>query len=290
MEHLRAFALVHHLKDIADGIRHVPEDLESEGSAQKIREQGFAVTFSSAKDLRELQDYFVNTAFVRDLELAEAAGGREETGGAPAAGTEATATGAALAAQAGNGQEAAKNSHQNFISVDVVKLDKLMDLMGEMVIAEAMVAQNPDLEGLELNRFHKSARQLRKITGEMQDMVMAIRMVPLSATFHKMHRIVRDMSRQLEKEVTLTLSGEGTEVDKNIIEHISDPLMHLIRNAVDHGIEPPAEREAAGKPRMGQVLLTARNAGSDILVTVKDDGRGLDREKILKRQAGWACW
>ncbi|MGE5631533.1 MAG: hypothetical protein ACM3TR_10605 [Caulobacteraceae bacterium] len=112
-----------------------------------------------------------------------------------------------------------------------------MDLVREMVIAEAMVTQNPDLNGLELHNFQKAARQLKKITDELQDMVMAVRMLPISATFHKMHRIVRDMCKKLNKEVKLELIGEETEVDKNIIEHISDPLMHLIRNSIDHDIE-----------------------------------------------------
>jgi len=158
-----------------------------------------------------------------------------------------------------------------------------MDLVGEMVIAEAMVVQNPDLNGLVLNNFQKAARQLHKITGEMQDMVMAIRMVPVATTFQKMHRIVRDMSKKLGKEVQLRLLGEETEVDKNIIEHISDPLMHLIRNSIDHGIEAPEDRLANGKPKAGMITLEARNAGSDVLIIVRDDGKGLNRDKILRR-------
>jgi len=169
------------------------------------------------------------------------------------------------------------------ISVNVHKLDRLMDLVGEMVIAEAMVIQNPDLKGLELNSFQKAARQLSKITSEIQDMVMSIRMVPLSTTFHKMHRIVRDMSKKLGKEVDLEIIGEETEVDKNIIEHISDPLMHLVRNAIDHGIETCEERIANGKTRNGIITLEAKNSGSDVLIIVKDDGKGLDREKIISK-------
>jgi two-component system chemotaxis sensor kinase CheA len=185
--------------------------------------------------------------------------------------------------QASSIQNENKSAHQSIISVDVTKLDKLMDLMGEMVIAEAMVTQNPELQSLKLNSFYKAARQLQKITSEMQDMIMSIRMVPLSATFQKMHRIVRDMSRKLNKEVQLKLIGEETEVDKNIIEHISDPLMHLVRNSIDHGIEMADERAAAGKPREGHVTLEAQNAGSDVLVIVRDDGKGLNKEKILKK-------
>ena len=173
----------------------------------------------------------------------------------------------------------AKSSQsQSIISVSVAKLDKLMELIGEMVIAEAMVVQNPDLKGLELENFQKAARQLNKITVEMQDMVMSIRMVPLSATFNKMHRVVRDMCKKLNKEVKLEIIGDTTEVDKNIIEHISDPLMHIVRNAIDHGIESAQERMVKGKDRTGVVTLEAKNEGGDVLIIVRDDDK--DREVL----------
>lgn len=158
-----------------------------------------------------------------------------------------------------------------------------LDLLGEMVISEAMVIHNPDLQGLELENFNKAAMQLHKITSELQDIVMSIRMVPLSNTFHKMHRIVRDMSKKLNKDVQLELVGEETEVDKNIIEHISDPLMHLVRNAIDHGIEQVEERVASGKSKTGKIYLEAKNVGGDVLISIRDDGKGLSKEKILTR-------
>ena len=173
--------------------------------------------------------------------------------------------------------------HQNIISVNVTKLDKLMDLVGELVISEAMVTQNPDIAGLTLDNFQKAARQHRKIISELQDVAMSIRMIPLSATLQRINRIVRDMSRKLSKEVRLEITGEETEVDKNIIERISDPLMHLVRNSVDHGIEPAEERKKKGKPEAGTITIEAKNAGGDVLIIVKDDGRGLDKEKILKK-------
>lgn len=139
-----------------------------------------------------------------------------------------------------------------------------------------MVVHNPDLNGLKLNNFQKAARQLHKITGEMQDIVMSIRMVPLAATFNKMQRLLRDMSKKLEKDIHVEFSGEETEVDKNIIEHISDPLMHLIRKSIDHGIEPPEDRQAKGKPQTGNITLEAKNAGSEVLIIVKDDGKGTE--------------
>ncbi|WP_164821241.1 chemotaxis protein CheA [Paenibacillus koleovorans] len=171
----------------------------------------------------------------------------------------------------------------SIISVNVGKLDKLMDLVGEMVIAEAMVTQNNELDGLELEQFHKAARHLRKITKEVQDIVMSVRMVPLTATFHKMQRIVRDMGKKLDKDIRLEMFGEATEVDKTIMERISDPIMHLVRNSIDHGIEPPAERLAAGKPAAGTVTLEANHAGSDVLIIVRDDGRGLNKAKLLRK-------
>ena len=274
MENIRAYAIVHHLKDIVEEFHYYPEDiLENTKSIEVIREQGFRIVLRTEKSPYELHNFFTGTAYVCDVEL-------NETGADKPVSQEIKP---ALPGKAKPPVTDSSSFNQGIISVDVMKLDKLMDLMGEMVIAEAMVTQNPDLQNLELSNFNKAARQLHKITGEMQDMIMSIRMVPLTATFHKMNRIVRDMSRKLEKEVELKLVGADTEVDKNIIEHISDPLMHLVRNAVDHGIEASGERIAFGKPEAGQITLEARNAGSDVLVTVRDDGRGLNKERILNK-------
>lgn len=289
MENIRAFSIIHNLKDITEDFFHIPEDIiENTDSVQAIRENGFIITLRTDRSLQELHEFFSRVAFVRNMELNELSDSQlSERFAAPQgiAVQEAPIIIPKLPdrEQMEQVQAESRNSHQSIISVDVVKLDKLMDLMGEMVIAEAMVTQNPELKVLQLNSFFKAARQLRKITGEMQDMVMSIRMVPLSASFHKMHRIVRDMSRKLGKEVELTLAGEGTEVDKNIIEHISDPLMHLVRNAVDHGIEAPDVRTAAGKPKTGQITLEAKNAGSDVLIIVRDDGKGINKEQILQK-------
>ncbi len=289
MENIRAFAIINSLKDIVDNFNYLPEDIiDNPGSAQEIRENGFKITLQTKISPSELHEFFMKSSCVSDVELHEYADKQKQdlpdlNGAAPQKESRVKTPEPQEREQADPVQTENKSSHQNIISVDVVKLDKLMDLMGEMVIAEAMVTQNPELMALQLNSFEKAARQLRKITGEMQDTVMAIRMVPLTTTFHKMHRIVRDMSRKLGKKVELTLIGEGTEVDKNIIEHISDPLMHLVRNAVDHGIEMPEERVNAGKSEVGQITLEAKNAGSDVLILVRDDGSGLNKAKILKK-------
>ena len=127
------------------------------------------------------------------------------------------------------------------------KLDLLMEIVGEIVITERTVTRNPDVVDLHLERFEKSSRQLSKLTKELQDIVMSIRMVPVSTTFRKMERIVRDMAEKINKKANLTIIGEETELDKNILDQLSDPLMHLIRNAMDHGIEPEADRIKTGK-------------------------------------------
>lgn len=288
MENIRAFTIAHNLKNSVQELSYTPHDIiENPDSARMIREQGFRIVLRSDKDLEEVRELFSSAMFVRTLELRELSEGelQGQLGDRQSLQQQEAVKDSVLQAQeqTERGPVEIRSAHQGIISVDVVKLDKLMDLMGEMVIAEAMVTQNPELKSLKLNSFYKAARQLQKITSEMQDMVMSIRMVPLSATFHKMQRIVRDMGRKLSKDVELTLIGENTEVDKNIIEHISDPLMHLVRNAIDHGIEAAKERAASGKPLVGQITLEAQTAGSDVLITVRDDGKGLNKDAILRK-------
>lgn len=178
-----------------------------------------------------------------------------------------------------------KSEKTTFISVDVNKMDMLMDLIGELVIAESVVLQNPDLKvpGLKLDNFNKAAGQMTKIATDLQNVIMSMRMMPLTNTFQKMNRIVFDVSRKLGKDVEFEMIGENTEVDKNIIEHISDPLMHLVRNSVDHGIETSEERIAAGKSAKGKVTLSAKTESGKVWISVQDNGTGLDREKILAK-------
>lgn len=289
MENVRAFTVAHHLKDLAEDIEYYPPDIIADAaSAEVIRKEGFQLLFSSERSMDELREFFMQTAFLSRLELEEYEVEPVEE--------QPEAKGPPRQIVLDDGPEPAVSipekvertpppatSKQSIISVNVAKLDKLMDLVGELVITQAMVTQNPELTALLPDSFYKSARQLQKITDELQDTVMSIRMVPLGPTFHKMNRIVRDAGKTLAKDVALSIVGEETEVDKNIIEHISDPLMHLIRNSLDHGIEPASERKAAGKPEQGTILLEAKNSGGDVWIIVKDDGRGLDRAKILQK-------
>ena len=178
-----------------------------------------------------------------------------------------------------------KGEKASFISVHVSKMDQLMDLIGELVISESVVLQNSDLKvpGLNLDNFNKAAAQLASISTDLQNVIMSMRMVPLTNTFQKMNRIVFDVSRKLGKDIEFVMVGENTEVDKNIIEHISDPLMHLVRNSVDHGIESNEDRAAKGKTEKGKVTLSARTEAGKVWISVEDNGTGLDREKIIAK-------
>ena len=169
------------------------------------------------------------------------------------------------------------------IRVDIDKLDKMLDLVGELVIAESMVANNQDLDMLKNDRFGKAVLQLDKISREIQEVAMSMRMIPLAGVFRKMVRLVRDLAQKANKQVDLEIIGEDTEVDKTIIEQISDPLVHLIRNAVDHGLETPAERLAVGKPEVGRVTIEAKHSAGEVWITVEDDGKGLNRDKIFQK-------
>jgi len=295
MENIRAYSVIHNLKEIASDLSYIPNDVaENDDSIIAIRKNGFCINFKSDYTYEKVREFLSHTIFLKELLLDS----DEETTEkivvsevVPETVIEKVTENAPVQIVVEEKvktpvvKETVKNSstQQNIISVSVAKMDILMDLVGEMVIAESMVLQNPDLAGLELNNFTKAARQLKKITDEMQDMVMSIRMVPLLATFYKMQRLVRDMSQKLNKEVQLKILGEGTEVDKNIIEHISDPIMHLVRNAIDHGIESPEDRVAKGKKSEGTITLEAKNAGNDVLIIVKDDGMGLDKKKIYDK-------
>ncbi|MFW8600256.1 chemotaxis protein CheW [Desulfobacterota bacterium M19] len=169
------------------------------------------------------------------------------------------------------------------IRVDLEKLDNLINLIGEIVIAENMVIHSPDLHNLELDNFNKAAGHLSKIVRELQEMAMIIRMLPISGLFRRMMRLVRDLSRKSGKKVELQLEGEDTEVDKTVIEKITDPLVHLIRNSLDHGIGTPEERAAVGKPEVGVLRLEARHEEGEVQITISDDGRGMDRKKLIAK-------
>ncbi len=313
MENVRAYTVIHNIQSYCTNIKHEPEDIIDEAATEVIRKNGFRFSFSTDKSYEEVSKELCGTVFLKAIDIEEVSSNQKpekkeepaaENGVKPEKEVSKTSEkktesqpakeAPAKTQEAPAPKKASQNAPsaaaqkkpaptQHMISVNIGKLDQLLNLMGELVIAEAMTTQNPDLEGLDLENFNKSARQLRKIINDVQDTVMSMRMVSLSTTFFKMNRIVRDMCKNLGKDVQLEVVGEETEVDKNIIEHLSDPLMHIIRNSVDHGIEMPDERKAIGKPEKGTVLLEARNAGGEVIIIVKDDGQGLDTQKIFNK-------
>lgn len=301
MENIRCFTVLHKLAEIAEILYNEPEDILNDPNATDIiRQQGFRIYFKTSKTQEEISDFFNETIFLESMKLEqypdektllEQCNRPEEKEERPGEYAfmeppeEVKTEGTEYQEPEGTDQKKeVKAGHKvNLISVDVSKLDKLMDLVGELVISESMVTNNQAAAGIDQDDFHKAVRQHRKRISDLQDVVMSIRMVPLAPTLNKMNRIVRDMSRKLDKKAELEIIGENTEVDKNIIEHIGDPLMHIIRNSMDHGLEDEEERKKAYKNPVGKITIEAKNMGGDVLINVTDDGRGLNRQKILER-------
>lgn len=320
---VHAYKAVYALKEIAEDMIYSPEDIISdEGCVEEIFENGFNIllqTQSKEADIREIikEGYDVKKVDVLECTEAEYKQGFDdeeepvikidlessvEEIEAKAERTQeqimAEAKSKALvpgdfviqSKEPGKAKKLAKDKPKKsekatFINVDVAKMDQLMDLIGELVISQSVVLQNPDLKipGLNLDNFNKSAAQMVKISTDLQNVIMSMRMVPLTNTFQKMNRIVFDVSRKLGKDIEFVMVGETTEVDKNIVEHISDPLMHLVRNSVDHGIEMPEDRAAAGKTERAKVTLSAKTESGKVWITVEDNGKGLDRQQILNK-------
>ena len=293
MENLRAFMLLTAVKDYCSDFVSAPENVETDGSTSElIADQGFFIWFRTAGERDSSIPAVQGAGSVRSYQSVdakaeppkqEAAPAPQPAGAAPAAQAPApSAEPAKPAAPApAGGQQHAKES---LISVNLSKLDQLMAVVSEIVITESMVTASHDLKGLRLDNFTKSARELRKLTDDLQDVSMSLRMVPVSNTFQKMNRIVRDMSKKLGKRAKLTLIGEDTEVDKTIVDSISDPIMHIVRNSMDHGLEEnEADRIAAGKDPVGEIILSARHTGSEVIIEIKDDGQGANIQAVLNK-------
>ncbi|MCR2024283.1 chemotaxis protein CheA [Anaerotruncus colihominis] len=290
MENIRAFMLVSQLKDLCTDLTTIPANPENDASCcTEIIKNGFEIIFKPLVPISEIFQVVESSVNVKNYTVLHdepappPAAAAAEPAQAPAKAAAAPAKPAAAAPSAPKPSDALPKTKQSLVSVNQAKLDQLMDLVGELVTTESMVVSNPDLKGLRLDNFNKSTRELHKLTDELQDVVMSIRMVPLSGIFQKMNRIVRDMSKKLDKQVELVTEGGDTEVDKTINEAIGDPFMHMIRNSMDHGIEPIEERRAKGKPDVGRITMIAKNIGSEIVITIADDGAGLNPEVLLRK-------
>lgn len=303
MENLRALMLLNSVKEEAEVLEYIPSDIESnQDSSNVIIDHGFIITFRAHDNdavLRmigesiNIQSYETISNDHKNEKKAEEAAAAAAAA-APAAPAEAAKPEqkAAPAPEkkklenkpAENKAPTGGSGKQSLISVNLLKLDQLHDIVGEIITTESMVVSNPELDGMRLESFSKAARELKKLTTDLQDTVMSIRMVPLTGTFQKMNRIVRDMKVKLGKDAELKIEGDTTEVDKSIVDNLNDPLMHLVRNCMDHGIEDTSdERIAQGKPAKATVTLSATNSSGEVIITVADDGRGIDTEKVLRK-------
>ena len=195
----------------------------------------------------------------------------------------ATGTHRATAAGSNGGRGQQHSGAASSVKVDTQKLDSLVDLIGEMVIAQAQVVQDRNVQLIQSQHLARNLAQLRRITNELQRTGMSLRMVPIRATFQKMVRLVRDLAAKEGKQIELKMFGEDTELDRTIVEQLNDPLVHMVRNSVDHGIEKPDIRKAKGKPEQGQVTLRAFHQGGNIVIQVQDDGAGLSQDRILAK-------
>jgi two-component system chemotaxis sensor kinase CheA len=169
------------------------------------------------------------------------------------------------------------------VRVRTDRLDRLIDIVGELVIAQSMLAQDSTVQQGIHHDLSRKISHAGKIVRELQDLSMGMRMIPLRNTFQKMARLVRDLAQKIGKQVEFVTDGEDTEIDRNMVDLIADPLVHMVRNAIDHGIELPADREKAGKNRVGRVRLAAYNSGGDVVVELTDDGAGIDRDVIVAK-------
>ena len=315
MENLRAVMLVNSVTELCpeDSFAYQPADLQNDpNAAARIIDDGFLLRFRTPEDREHAVHAVTGAGFVKSyLSTDEAetppepapepepqpAPEPEPEAQAPAPAPEpapfqpappqpAPAAPQPSAPPAPQSSPTGQNAphRESLISVNLSKLDELAAVVGEIVITESMVTASPDLKGLKLDAFTKSARQLRKLTDQLQDVSMSLRMVPVSGTFQKMHRIVRDMCKKLGKQAQLVLEGEDTEVDKTIVDSIGDPIMHIVRNSMDHGIEETAEeRVAAGKDPVGTIVLSARHTGSEVIIEVQDDGQGVNYDAVLRK-------
>jgi len=309
----RSYMVMNALDELGDVIKSIPpaEDLE-----QEKFERSFEVVLVSSAEEKAIQEAVTNISevekaetFVIDLNAkpapasapaaqpAPAPAAQPASAPAPAASTPANAPAPAIskppaakppaaskaASGGGGGGGSAKKSHASqSVRVDIEKLDTLMNLMGELVINKVRLEQIGQTH--RLSELTETLEQMDRVTTDLQNIVMKVRMVPVSQVFNRFPRMVRDVTKELNKEINLTIEGEETELDRTVIDEIGDPIMHLLRNSLDHGVEMPDERVAKGKPRVGEVGLIARHEGNNVVIMVTDDGKGINAD-VIRRKA-----
>ena len=293
----RSYMVMNALDEISDVIKSVPpaEDLE-----QEKFDHSFDVIIVSDADAKAIEsavsaisEITVANVTEFDPEKAAAPAAPAAPAAAPAAASAPAAPAAAPAAKAApapakkaDAKPAAKDAKKTHmggqsVRVDIEKLDTLMNLVGELVTNKVRLEQIGMTH--RLTDLTETLEQMDRVTTDLQSVVMKVRMVPVSQVFNRFPRMVRDLTKELNKEINLTIEGEDTELDRTVIDEIGDPLMHLLRNSLDHGVEHPDEREAKGKPRTGEVGLIARHEGNNVVIMVTDDGSGINADKIRNK-------
>ncbi|MBR2207964.1 MAG: chemotaxis protein CheA [Synergistaceae bacterium] len=295
----RAYMVVNRLEELGEIYKAIPSTEALEKEEFEFDFQIFVATTASAEDVKTTLEKIgdVQTAEVKELKVEDVAAAAPApeaaapaaqaaqpeapaASAAPAPAPEAPKPAAAPAAAAAPAKKDAKKAAQT-VRVDIGRLDKLMNLVGELVISRARIERL--VQEARLRQFDETLSQLGRISGDIQELVTKLRMVPVSFTFDRFPRLIRDLSKTLNKNVELVLEGEDTELDRTVIDEIGDPMVHLIRNSMDHGIEHPDERKALGKPEKGILKIAAYQEGSGVVIEVSDDGAGIDPERVKQK-------
>lgn len=302
----RSYMVMNSLDEVGEVLRSIPgaEELE-----QEHFENSFEVLMVSDAEEAAIKEAVMNVSEVEnavvdilDPDAKPAAAAPAPAASAPAPAAAAPAAPAAPAnapaapkpsapankpaaakpaAPAAGGGDKKKSHASQSVRVDIDKLDILMNLMGELVINKVRIEQIGQTH--RIAELTETLEQMDRVTTDLQNIVMKVRMVPVSQVFNRFPRMVRDITKELNKEINLTIEGEETELDRTVIDEIGDPIMHLLRNSLDHGVEMPDERVAKGKPRVGEVGLIARHEGNNVVIMVTDDGAGIDADKIRRK-------
>lgn len=288
----RSYMVMNALDELGDVIKSVPpaEDLE-----QEKFDHTFDVLLITAAEVKDVEEALESISEIEKVSVnvvdAEAKAGEKATPAEapkaaeakPQAKAPVKTPAKAPAKKEASKKDAAHHKHQSqSVRVDIDKLDTLMNLMGELVINKVRLEQIGQTH--RLAELTETLEQMDRVTTDLQNIVMKVRMVPVSAVFNRFPRMVRDVSKELNKEINLTIEGEETELDRTVIDEIGDPIMHLLRNSLDHGVEHPDDREAKGKPRTGEVGLIARHEGNNVVIMVTDDGAGINAD-VIRRKA-----
>lgn len=278
----RSYMVMNALDELGDVIKSIPctEDLE-----QEKFDHSFSVVVVTDSDAKAVENTLLSISEIEKVEIHAVELPEKQEQAAPKAATSKAAAPKAAAAKPEAKKAPAhdkKNHAGQSVRVDIDKLDTLMNLVGELVINKVRLEQIGTTH--RLTELTETLEQMDRVTTDLQSVVMKVRMVPVGQVFNRFPRMIRDLTKELDKEINLTIEGEETELDRTVIDEIGDPLMHLLRNSLDHGVEHPQDREAKGKPRTGEVGLIARHEGNNVVIMVTDDGKGIDAD-VIRRKA-----